>query len=554
MKRAGLRQRGKRGLELIEEAVHLLRMAPGAALAGYYIGSLPFVLGLLYFWADMSRSPFAYEHLAGAALGLALLFLWMKVWQARFASSLRAQITSEVQPPWNARRWWRVFIIQAALQPSGLFVLPVTLLPAVPFAWAYAFYQNVTVQSDGETGEIKTVFNRAYKQSFLWPGQNHVILLALGAFAFCVFLNLATVCLVLPQLSKMLLGIESVYTKSPFSLLNTTFFTAIYGLTYLCVDPISKTVFLLRCFYGESVQSGEDLKAELKAFRLRAAAKTAGVLLFLALLWCGPANAADVSSGPISQPAAPAPGISGPKLDQAIEDVIHQPKYTWRMPREQTAPDKPASKGLVARFFDNVFRTLKHWIVATLKWVGDALDRWFRRRAAHAGGGGSGVNWIGALQALFFVLLAVLAGLLAVVLCRVWQRRRKTAPVSSEAIFPTPDIADENVGAEQLPEDGWIKLGRELLERGEFRLALRAFYFATLAHLAARNLIAIAKFKSNRDYERELCRRGHSLPDLLSLFGESVSVFDRSWYGLHEVDRDLVNQFAGNVERIKAAG
>jgi hypothetical protein len=552
MKRAGLRQRGNRGLELTEEAVHLLRMAPGAALAGYYIGSLPFVLGLLYFWADMSRSPFAHEHLTGAALGLALLFLWMKVWQARFANSLRAQIASEIQPRWNARRWWRVFIIQAALQPSGLFVLPVTLLPAVPFAWAYAFYQNVTALSDGETGEIKAVFNRAYKQSFLWPGQNHVVLLALGSFAFCVFLNLATVCLVLPQLFKMLIGIESVYTQSPFSLLNTTFFAAMFGLTYLCVDPISKAVYLLRCFYGESLQSGEDLKAELKAFRLRAVAKTAGVLLFLALIWSGPANAADVSPTPISQPAAPAPGISGPKLDQAIDEVIRQPKYTWRMPREKTAPDKAAPKSLVARFFDNVFKTVKRWIVAAVKWIVDAFDRWFRRHAAR-GGGGSSVNWIGALQALFFVLLAVLAGLLAVVLCRVWQRRRKTAPIGSEAIFPTPDIADENVGAEQLPEDGWIKLGRELLERGEFRLALRAFYFATLAHLAARNLIAIAKFKSNRDYERELRRRGHSLPDLLSLFGESVSVFDASWYGLHEVDRDLVNQFAGNVERIKAA-
>ena len=52
-------------LELIEEAVHLLRRAPGPVLAIYYFGSLPFVLALLYFWADMSRSPLAYQHLAG---------------------------------------------------------------------------------------------------------------------------------------------------------------------------------------------------------------------------------------------------------------------------------------------------------------------------------------------------------------------------------------------------------------------------------------------------------------------------------------------------------
>jgi len=53
----------------------------------------------------------------------------------------------------------------------------------------------------------------------------------------------------------------------------------------------------------------------------------------------------------------------------------------------------------------------------------------------------------------------------------------------SEAIFPVPDLADENIRADQLPEDGWTKLARELLERGEFRLAMRAFYLASLAHL-----------------------------------------------------------------------
>ena len=119
--------------------------------------------------------------------------------------------------------------------------------------------------------------------------------------------------------------------------------------------------------------------------------------------------------------------------------------------------------------------------------------------------------------------------------------------------YSISSLRDENVGAEQLPEDGWTKLARELLERGELRLALRALYFASLAHLAARNLISIARFKSNRDYERELRRRGHSSPDLLSVFGDNLGSFERSWYGLHEVNRELVDQFAANVERMKAA-
>ncbi|HZV33995.1 MAG TPA: hypothetical protein VFB72_05415, partial [Verrucomicrobiae bacterium] len=64
------RKLGRKPMELIEEAVHLLRMSGTASLAAYYIGTLPFVLAFLYFWGEMSRSPFANTELPGAALGL----------------------------------------------------------------------------------------------------------------------------------------------------------------------------------------------------------------------------------------------------------------------------------------------------------------------------------------------------------------------------------------------------------------------------------------------------------------------------------------------------
>ncbi len=99
-----------------------------------------------------------------------------------------------------------------------------------------------------------------------------------------------------------------------------------------------------------------------------------------------------------------------------------------------------------------------------------------------------------------------------------------------------------------------MQLARELLARGEFRLALRAFYLSSLAHLADRNLISLARFKSNRDYERELQRRAHSFPQLREVFGENVSAFDRVWYGTHEATNELVARFAANVERLKAGG
>jgi hypothetical protein len=90
------------------------------------------------------------------------------------------------------------------------------------------------------------------------------------------------------------------------------------------------------------------------------------------------------------------------------------------------------------------------------------------------------------------------------------------------------------------------------LERGELRLAMRAFYLASLAHLSERNLLTLARFKSNRDYERELLRRSHALPEVARLFSENVSVFDGIWYGLHEVTDESVAAFRANVERIKS--
>ena len=76
------------GLTLAEQAVHLLRRSGAPALLAYYTGSLPFALGLLYFWSDMSRNPMADQYCGPAAAGLALLFIWMKYWQVRFCRRL----------------------------------------------------------------------------------------------------------------------------------------------------------------------------------------------------------------------------------------------------------------------------------------------------------------------------------------------------------------------------------------------------------------------------------------------------------------------------------
>jgi hypothetical protein len=543
------RHRQDRGaFDFIEEATQLLRTAPAATLAVYYLGAIPFVLGVLFFWADMSRSPFAAGHLADASLAVSILFLWMKFWQSVFARRIRAQLAAQSSPSLNFRAGMRILIAQIILQPPGLFIIPLAILPVLPFGWVYAFYQNATVLSDGEEG-VLALFKKSWRQAALWPKQNYLALAILLAFGFYIFLNWLTVCLTLPGLFKMLFGVESAFTKSPMSLLNSTFFAAMFGLTYLCVDPIMKTFYALRCFYGESLQSGEDLKAELKRFPLAGPKAIAAVFLFAFLFLSMPAAATDTVANPQLDAK-----ISTPDLDRAINETIHESKYTWRMPREEVQ-DTAADEGPIGRFFDKMGEMFRRWARAIGHWLEELWRKLFGSRHYQPGHGSSGFDWQLAVQLLLWGLIAVVAAALAVFLYRVWlSRQRSRSIVAGEAILPVPDIADEKVGADQLPEEAWSKLARELLARGELRLAMRAFYLASLAHLAARNLISIARFKSNLDYERELRRRGHSFPELLSVFGQNISVFERIWYGMHEVNPDSVNQFALNVERMKSGG
>src|SRR6266404_3480108 len=163
-------QQGKGAVELIEEAFHLLRGVPASTLAAYYLGSLPFVLALLFFWSDMSRSALAGQRLAVGALGLSLLFFWMKTWQAMFAQELLARLSGEPVPAWTLSRFGRVTLIQGIFQPSGLFLLTIAFAILLPFGWTYAFYQNVTAL--GDAGELRQVFKRAWRQPRLWPLQN----------------------------------------------------------------------------------------------------------------------------------------------------------------------------------------------------------------------------------------------------------------------------------------------------------------------------------------------------------------------------------------------
>ncbi len=348
MSRKTPRRAARGALELIEEAVHLLRLSPLSVLGSYYLGSLPFVLGFLYFWADMSRSSTAREHCASFALAVALLFLWMKTWQAVFARRLKAQITDRPAPALTVSRWARVAVIQIILQPSGLFLLALSLAILLPFGWVYAFYQSITAFGAEEGAETRHVFKKSFKHAQLWPGQNHLLLGLLLLFALVVFLDLVVGLVTIQYLIKMLFGVETVFARSPWSFLNTTFVAIVCSLTYLCLDPLLKAAYLLRCFYGESLQTGEDLQADLRTYAPTVRSVATG--MFVVLVAFNGLAGPDKDAPERGAPAPPRPARQGHFDRAGLEPraPIRQFLVPRHAPKRMEPLHEPGSAGILA--------------------------------------------------------------------------------------------------------------------------------------------------------------------------------------------------------------
>ncbi len=530
--------KGIGALDLIEEATSLLRGAPAEVLALYYLGTLPFMLGLLYFWADMSRGAGADGRLAGASLGLAILFIWMKYWQARFCRRLAGLVMNGATPPSAPG----IVMAQAIYQPWGLLVLPLALLITLPFGWCFAFFQNITVMGGGP--DLRRLHGAARRQAMLWPGQNHVLIFIFFLLGLVIFANFCVAAFFLPRAMKTLFGMESLFTRSNMYLLNSTFWAAMAVLAHICVDPLIKAAYLLRCHYGESLATGADLLAELKEAS-RPAVAAAVLFLAAALLFTGIRPAA---GGAAAESATAPRAVDAQKLDKTITQVINGPEFAWHFPR-------PAhKKGELPGFLRSVVDFLKDWgasigegIKRFLRWLADILPR-IRFREKGAPGGTSFRDY--ALP-LMYLLLAICLSAGGVYLWRQLGRRGKTGPVAEPPpLVAEPDVGDESVMADELSEERWRAMARELFAAGELRLGLRALYLACLAFLAQERLIAIARYKSNRDYERELGRFSHALPEVAASFSRNVALFERAWYGTHRPEQGTVETFTANHERI----
>jgi uncharacterized protein DUF4129 len=562
-----VKRRQKAPVELFEEAVHLLRNAPAAVLASYYAGALPFMLGLIVFWADMTQNAIAWEHCLPGSLAVALLYCWMIYGQTVFVRGLQAELSGTPGEPRFSGTTQRFAFLQMTLQSSKFFVLPAAALMILPYAGAYSFYQNLMAASDGEPATPGAAIRDARKHSNFWQSQNWTILGILVFVNLVVFLNIGTAILLLPALLKVLLGIDTVFSRSGASAVNTTFFAITAGLTYLAANPVAKAVYLLRYFYAESRETGDDLRAECKSALSRAEARLqaeslphkakatqAGMPVLhrpeMAMLILGLLLLPAAANG---QAPAPAPAVSPNELNQAIDQVIHRPEFTWRMPR---APQPPAeSANWFVRQTQAFLNAMGRGVRQVGKWI-DQFFTWLGDKLKHLLPGIGGNQPAADARRLRLFIYALLAGVAIVLAWLLWQvrrtRKRRVAVKVTPTAIPVVELNNPDLQADQQPLDEWLLLARDCTARQEFRLALRAFYLAGLSYLAGRSLISIQRGKSNRDYARELRRKARNQADLLAAFQQNLGVFEKTWYGLYDVDRSLVEQFEATLSEMRS--
>jgi len=540
---------GPRALDLVEEAVLLLRRHPGD-LVVYYATSVPFALGIVYFWAHVTWFVPTDGEVAAGALLLVLLFGVMKAGQNRFGVRLLARRLGEEPPGQGWRERGAEVAAQLREQCGGVVLVPLAALFGVPFAWIYAHFQTATVLPRGAPGEPSR-YAQAWRLAQLWPAQNHWMQLILAGLGLMVFLNLAATFQLVPALATRWLGLKTVFAISGWSVFSTTFLMLVAMLTYLCVDPLIKACFVLRVFHGRSLRTGEDLRLIVRRERARGRLAASGALVLLAaglLFEPAPARAGDT-------PAPPGRSAPVQLLDPALDRVLEQPDFRWRLrpaPRAEEQEQEGVIKGFVRASFDAVkqmVRTVVRWFEQVQRWVG----KLFPGGDAKDGKGAAtrpSFGWLSVLQWGAFLLIVGVAGLLVFALWKVWRHNRAGAPLAAVAPVPavTPDLRDENVEASRLPAEGWLDLARQQVAAGEWRLALRALFLATLARRAREGLLSLARFKTNLDYEAELRRRARQNTALVEEFRRRRRQFEEVWYGAVPASDAVVREWLDILE------
>jgi hypothetical protein len=545
-------------LLLIEEAIQLLRASPATVYALYSAGTIPFLLAFFNFCAEMSYDRDAHNNCAASALAMAMTYGWMKGLQAFCCRELVRVYTGQAVRWWKPATMFAIWLRQIAFQPFGFFVKPLAWLLIFPLTYVCAFFQNLTILGGTERDDIR----KSWQLARLWPKQSYTVSGLLSLLALVVFFDLYAIIFSVPFLFKILLGTESFLTRSYSWAYSPVLLIAVAAITYFVIDFLAKAIEVIRCCDAECLATGADLLRTLAAlqnppvtFRNSERISHQGhrnvCLLCCAFLIAAPLGAAaytDLLSAAQSQ--APDQRLTQPAFDRQIERVLHNPEYNWR---EGTTSNRTSAYSKKTSIIDQWRKSLRQLIFSLGSWVRDLVKSLLKPFDLKPPIPRSEVPRFSALlNALGYFLWAAFAATLIFFAIRLLKFKATKLPPSI-ASPQKPDLAAEEVEANQLPDDEWYALAREKMAEGEFSQAQRAFFLAILSYLASRRFITVERWKTNTDYEKELGRKVKHLSELPALFSLSRLGFERCWYGEERVTPADLEKYNLVYERIKHA-
>ncbi len=179
------------------------------------------------------------------------------------------------------------------------------------------------------------------------------------------------------------------------------------------LNPLSKAVYVLRCFYGRARLTAQICGPDCSACGPAARQRPPAFLVGLAV--AGVAHADDATSRAALK-ASPSTQVSPETLDDAIQSTLQKDEFAWRTPKP---PEEKHDEGFIERAVHQFFHLVHEGLRIIFKPIGEFF-KWLLSSSREHDGGSVGAGVMGAIPwgALFWIALILAVALLVWLIVR----------------------------------------------------------------------------------------------------------------------------------------